>query len=264
MIFVCSTIYVCFLLIQFNYLFSAVWGSMPTDTVYSAYARRGFFELTVVAAINLILLLFAICSKNNRGGTVKASVTALSVLTLALIGSAFSKMVMYINAYGLTPLRVYTSWFMLLLACVFLILLAARFCKKLHAGRALIAVTVVLFLALNFAVPDALIARVNTERHQNNPAQQADIALFEQLGDESVPSLITLAQSGEVNTARSARYLLHVRYEEICKLDWRSMNVSTLRAKALLEANKDLFSKVNSPASSYTGSRGYFSSDRYE
>ena len=256
---VCCVIYVCFLLIQFNYLYSAVWGHLPTDTVYSAYARRGFFELTVVAAINLVLMLFAIFSRENRSVGVRVSVSALTVLTLALIASVFSKMVMYINAYGLTPLRVYTSWFMLLLAAVFLILLAGRFCRGLHPGKAVLAVTAVLFLALNFAVPDAMIARVNAERHLQDPAQEADIALFEKLGDESVPSLLVLAQSGEINTARSAKYLLHVRYEELSDLDWRSMNAATLRAKSLLESNKELFWEVNLPASSYTGSSEYFS-----
>jgi hypothetical protein len=261
---VCSVIDICFLAIQFNYLFSAVWGHLPTDTVYSAYARRGFFELTVVASINLILMLFAIYSGRSGGAAVRASVSLLTVLTLALIASAFSKMVMYINAYGLTPLRVYTSWFMLLVAVVFLILLAGRFCKKLHIGRAVVAAAAAMFLALNFSAPDAMIARVNAERHRENPAQQADVALFESLGDESVPYLLALAQSGESNTARSAKYLLHVRYEELGRLDWRSMNAATLRAKSLLEKNRDLFWNVNSPASGYTGSRWYFSPDHYE
>ncbi len=261
---VCCVIYLCFLAIQFNYLFSAVWGRLPTDTVYSAYARRGFFELTAVAAINLLLVLAAIYSRCSDSTAVKASVSLLTALTLTLIASAFSKMMMYINAYGLTPLRVYTSWFMLLLTVVFSVLLAGRFCKRLQIERAVVAAAAVMFLALNFSVPDAMIARVNAERHRAAPSQQADIALFEGLGDESVPYLLALAQSGEINTARSAKYLLHVRYKELEKLDWRSMNAAALRARSLLWANKDLFSRVDSPAPGYTGDRWYFSADYYE
>lgn len=247
---VCCVIYVCFLVIQFNYLFSAVWGKLPTDTVYSEYARRGFFELTFVAGINLVLMLFAVYSKNNGGLAVRVSVTALTVLTLALIASAFSKMAMYINAYGLTPLRVYISWFMLLMAAMFLILLAGRFCKKLRVRRAVVITCAVMFLALNFAAPDVLIAKVNTERHLQNTEQRADVDLFEGLGDEAVPYLLQLAQSENGDTARDAKYLLHMRYEELSGLDWRSMNISTLRARSLLEKNKELFIEVASSAGS--------------
>ncbi|MDD6176084.1 MAG: DUF4173 domain-containing protein [Firmicutes bacterium] len=261
---VCSVIYCCFLVIQFNYLFSAVWGRLPTDTVYSAYARRGFFELTAVAAINLVLMLAAVCSRDHGSAAVRVSVSVLTVLTLALIASAFSKMVMYINVFGLTPLRVYTSWFMLLLAVVFLLLLLGCFHSGLYVGRAVTAAAAAMFLALNFSVPDAMIARVNTERHRENPAQQADVALFEKLGDESVLYLLTLAQSEETDTARSAKYLLHVRYDELEKLDWRSMNAASIRAKSLLQANKDLFLGVDSPAPGYTGDRWYFSAGFYE
>ena len=76
--------------------------------------------------------------------------------------------------------------------------------------------------------------------------------------------MLALAQSGEINTARSAKYLLHVRYKELEKLDWRSMNAAALRARSLLRENKDLFSRVDSPAPGYTGDRWYFSAGFYE
>lgn len=48
-------------------------------------------------------------------------------LTLFLIATAMAKMLLYIKAYGLTPLRVIPSVFMLFLAMVFLLLSVSQF-----------------------------------------------------------------------------------------------------------------------------------------
>lgn len=50
----------------------------------------------------------------------------LSIFTLILIATAISKMVMYISVYGLTQLRFYTTWFMLLLAVIFVMIIVKQ------------------------------------------------------------------------------------------------------------------------------------------
>ena len=52
-------VYLLFLIAQLPYFFSAFAGLLPSGFTYAEYARRGFFELIAVAAINLGLLLFA-------------------------------------------------------------------------------------------------------------------------------------------------------------------------------------------------------------
>ena len=117
---VCAVIYLCFFAVQFRYLFSAVWGRLPSDYIYSEYARRGFFELAAAACINLALVCFALRTQHAARPVMKGAVVLLAAETLVLIGSALSKMAMYIRVYGLTPMRLYTSVFMIGLVLVFI------------------------------------------------------------------------------------------------------------------------------------------------
>ena len=116
---VCA-VYLFFLFVQFNYMFFAFGGKLPGGFIYSEYARRGFFELVAIAAINLgLLVAFYLFTAKKDGGIAKflrGYLLTLSGITVVIIASAVSKMVMYMQVYGLTQLRVYTSWFMVLTA----------------------------------------------------------------------------------------------------------------------------------------------------
>ena len=91
---------------------------------YAEYARHGFFELCAVTAINLAVIFAAkLLSQEGRGKLLRIEVILLSVFTLALTVIDLSKMVLYIQSYGLTRLRIYTSIFMVFLFIVFLIIL---------------------------------------------------------------------------------------------------------------------------------------------
>jgi len=116
-------IYLLFMGIQGNYLFSAFAGQIPQDFTYAEYARRGFFELCQIGAWNLILLgcagLFSKSECREHRGLSLFTVL-LSVLTLLLIITAMSKMGMYISVYGLTVNRILPMVFMVWLVWVFL------------------------------------------------------------------------------------------------------------------------------------------------
>lgn len=119
-------VYLIFIAIQGDYLFSAFLGVMPEGFIYSEYARRGFFELCQIGAWNMIILwcagLFSKTERENNPGLKIISV-CLSILTLLIIATAMSKMGMYINVYGLTINRVLTMVFMIWMAIVFLLVI---------------------------------------------------------------------------------------------------------------------------------------------
>ncbi len=124
-----SVCYVLFMVLQGQYLFSAFAGIRPEMYTYSEYARKGFFELCGVAAVNLAVLLAAnLFTKTDRehNRTLRWLNLLISVLTLLLIGTAASKMVLYISAYGLTIRRIQTMVFMGWLAVVFLLWCAGQ------------------------------------------------------------------------------------------------------------------------------------------
>ena len=114
-----------FFISQAGYFLSAFTNSLPEGFTYADYARRGFFELFAIALINLgvtcFMSLFSKKAGREKPFALKFYSVMISVFTLILIATAMSKMIMYINRYGLTALRFYTSWFMVLLAMIFVL-----------------------------------------------------------------------------------------------------------------------------------------------
>lgn len=142
-------IYFLFILFQSSYLFSAFLGRLPEDFTFAEYARDGFFELCRVCGMNVAFLLGAnLLSKEShtQSKTLRCLNLVLSGLTLLLVATAGSKMGLYIAEYGLTPLRVLSSVFLLWLAIVFTLVIVWQW-KPIRpvrlavlAGAALVAV----------------------------------------------------------------------------------------------------------------------------
>lgn len=187
-----NLIYLVFFLAQAGYLFAAFQNSLPQSMTYAEYARRGFFELCAVSTINLAVIAAAhLIAKREKRKVLRGETAALCLFTLALIATAMSKMGMYINYYGLTQLRVYTSWFMIVLFLIFIIVLVSRF-RSLPGTRIAAVGCICLFLALCYGNVDGMIAKYNIERYQAGTLQELDTDAFYALSDGAVPYLYDL------------------------------------------------------------------------
>lgn len=116
-------VYLLFIGLQSTYLFSAFAGIRPEGFTYADYARRGFFELCMIASLNVGILMGANAfskTKRSKNTALRWLNVILSALTLLLITAAMSKMFLYIGAYGLTEKRILTSVFMLWLIMIFI------------------------------------------------------------------------------------------------------------------------------------------------
>ena len=177
---VCA-IYAIFILSQLPYFFSAFTGNRPEGwLVYSEYARRGFFELCGVAVINLVVVTLGnlTCKKKRSdSGMLRLFNVALSVITLLLIATAFSKMALYINAYGLTMPRLLPCVFMLFLAIVFIALIALQKWDFSIVRLALVSGAVIM-LAMCLSNPDALVAKYNTDRYLSGTLSGYDVEVL--------------------------------------------------------------------------------------
>ena len=120
-------VYLLFLVAQLPYFFSAFAGLLPAGFTYAGYARRGFFELIFVAAINLGLLLFAKCCTQKSARGRKLLSALLCGATLLLLVTAARKLLLYIGMLGLTRLRIWAGWAMLLVAVTTLLFLLDEF-----------------------------------------------------------------------------------------------------------------------------------------
>lgn len=187
-----NLIYLVFFLAQAGYLFSAFRDSLPQSMTYAEYARRGFFELCAVSGINLaVIAAVHLVSKRERIKVLKGETAALCLFTIALIATAMSKMGMYISYYGLTRLRVYTSWFMIVLLLLFVIVLISQF-RSIPGTRIAAAGCICLFMALCYGNVDGMIAKYNIERYQAGTLESLDTEAFYELSDGAVPYLYDL------------------------------------------------------------------------
>lgn len=160
-------LYVMFFISQANYFLSAFSGSLPDNYSYAEYARRGFFELFAIELINAGVIFFINFFSKKTGEekpfTLKLYSVVISVFTLLITATAISKMVLYIQNYGLTQLRVYTTWFMVLTALMFVYVIIRQFRMSFPFMKAAAATFTLMFALLCFSRPDAVIARYNME-----------------------------------------------------------------------------------------------------
>lgn len=190
-----NLIYTVFFLSQITYLFSAFNNQLPELMTYAEYARRGFFELCTVAAINLAVITAAhLIVKREKGRVLKIETVAICLFTLMLIVTAMSKMVMYINSYGLTQMRVYTTWFMAVLFFIFAVTAVRQF-KQFNAARVMVTGCVIFFLALSYGNADGRIAAYNIDRYKNGTLEELDVQALSSLSDAAVPYMYGLYQN---------------------------------------------------------------------
>ena len=212
-------LYVIFLSVQARYYFGGFSADVPAGMTYAEYARSGFFELCAVAVINaLVIIALTVFTKKKEDGkppvSLKIYSTVLCCFTLLLIAVAISKMAVYIGGYGLTRLRIYTSWFMILLAFAFIFLIIKQFAGKFNFFATLSAVFVVLFGALCFCDVDARIAEYNVNMYLTQTNASIDLNELEHLSDSAVPYIAGLT---EPKDARQSSISVSERAKEILK-----------------------------------------------
>ena len=182
-------LYLMYFISQANYFLSAFAGRLPDNMAYSEYARRGFFELCTIAVINLAVILGMLTFSKKREGkpspALKAYTCIISTFTLFIISTAIAKMFMYIGEYGLTRLRLYTSWFMVLLAVVFTVLMIRAFVPNFHTSSAISAAFIILFGILCFSRPDAVIAEYNISLYEQGVLPTLDTDMLCKLSDDA-------------------------------------------------------------------------------
>ena len=188
-------VYFVFFAVRAAYFLSAFGGELPETFTYAEYARRGFFELCAVAGINLgVLVVSRLTVKRGAdegSETLKIETILISLFTVLLIATALSKMVMYIDAYGLTRLRVFTSWFMILLLLIFLTI-CIRQLKKFNMTRIVAAGFVVMFMLLSFCNVDGMITKYNIGRFEKGTLSSFDTDAAAALSDAAVPYIFDL------------------------------------------------------------------------
>lgn len=151
-----NMLFATFVIVQFSHLFG------DTDLTLSEAARRGFFELVAVSLLVVVIVLVTDAVAPREASTVTRGSSSLVALTMVIWISALGRMVAYIQFFGLTQLRFYTTAFMLWIGVV-LVAIAATVLKQTRFTftRIAVAAAFALMMTITAVNPDGLIARVN-------------------------------------------------------------------------------------------------------
>ena len=222
-----SVCYLVYLFSQLAYVVSAFSGFLPLNYTYADYARRGFFELCAIAAINLaVLYLMILLSRKKDGkmpGALRAIGTFLGLFTLFLIASALAKDIEYIRNYGMTVLRAGSGTFLLALAFVFLAALLRCYIRKVRVLPAAMVCFACALCVLGLADIDAVCAKYNYEAYRNGSLNEIDCAYMRELGADGAPYLVDLAMHGNEVDAAAARTELYYLIPELYDGEWKSV-----------------------------------------
>jgi hypothetical protein len=234
-------VYTLFIFIQFAYLFGSINSSLPANFTYAEYARRGFWELLMVTLINLSILIINIIFtekiKNKATLVIKLLNSFLIFCTCIILFSAHFRMSLYENMYGYTYLRVFTHSFMLYISVLLFTILIKVWYEKLSLPKYYLIISIIAYIAINFANVDSLIANRNIRRYENTG--KIDIYYLANLSYEAVPQLVNLLPELETKDAKNAKVLadsLYIKNENLKQYsDWQSFNLSANKAKKLLK-----------------------------
>ncbi len=125
---------------------------------YAEYAREGFAQLLVAAALTLAVIAAAArWTQTNR-----LLLGALCLLTLIVLASALTRLDLYMDAYGFTRARLTAQATILWLGGVFATILVAGATRRgAHLPRATLALSAAALLAFAISNPDRRIAERN-------------------------------------------------------------------------------------------------------
>lgn len=242
-----DALFMAFVLIQATYLFP---GSDPLATAgmtYSAYARRGFFELVAVAVLVGGLIIFLDAIVERRSAYFRIASGVLTVLTGAVLVSATTRLVLYQQAYGWTELRFYVlaaiCW---LAAGLFAALVALAVGRVSVMPKFMFGAALVVALVCNAIGPQSFSTARNLQRAIDPTSVPADghVGLdtfyFESLGADSIPVMVASLGQLQPDQREELVRLLRLRARDLrleaMDFGWPSWNLSKQHALEALAA----------------------------
>ncbi|MCK4454022.1 DUF4173 domain-containing protein [Candidatus Parcubacteria bacterium] len=266
-----SLLFLIFIVIQFVYLFGGrdyVWGIEEYIT-YSEYARKGFGELMAVSIISFLLIYaidrFAKRENFSQKNLFKILSGILGFEVFIIMGSALTRLSLYIDGYGYTLYRFLSFIFLFYVFSVFLFFLYKIFREKKEELFlfSVFCLTILFWMGVNFLSPDAFIAKRNIERYSQG--KQLDYWYFNNLSADAIPEIvkvfnthgeekikIEIAQKFGFRYGIYPRYLIYPwareEYHEMSGImkkvgEWQSFNLAEEKALIVLEENSQEIKK---------------------
>ncbi|MER5774056.1 DUF4173 domain-containing protein [Streptomyces sp. NPDC002039] len=205
-----------------------------TDLPYAEYARQGFWQLLWATVFVLAVIALAL-RWAPRGGAgdrrfVRVVLGTLCLLTLVVVASAVRRMDLYVDAYGLTRLRLSVVTVELWLGLVIVLLMAAGVFGGRWLARAVVGSAAATVLVFGLMSPDGIIAETNVARYTSD--EKIDVEYFRHLSADAAPALDRLPEP-----QRSCA-LIGVR-DDLAESEgapWYATSLAQSRARRILDA----------------------------
>ncbi|MFD9407250.1 DUF4173 domain-containing protein [Streptomyces sp. NPDC059989] len=203
-----------------------------TGLNYAEYAKQGFWQLLWATLLTLVVIALALrwAPRSGAGDRrfVRIVLGVLCALTLVVVASALRRMDLYVDAYGLTRLRVSVAAMELWLGLVIVLIMAAgvfgaRWLPRAVAGSAAAAV-----LAFGLLSPDGMVAERNVARFEENG--KIDLAYFQSLSADAVPALDKLPEPRRSCALRG----INDEMSKAGEVPWYAMSLGEYRARQIL------------------------------
>lgn len=235
-----------FSVVQFLFLFGH--SALPSGITYSEYARSGFFQLCAAAILVftltaiLLYLTRSVPKKHQRWLKILYTLACLAILLLLV--SAFSRMVLYEEAFLFTRLRLYTQAFMIFLALLVILLLVYIWHRQIRLGKFVFFLSAVCLLALSYWNVDAFIAQQNTAAYTasdqtiDESSRRPDLDYLLSLSVDALPAVLQYLET-QAPDSRDWQILQDRQAELETKAgdtsDIRSWNLGRQNAQVILE-----------------------------
>jgi hypothetical protein len=238
-------LYGVYLVSQLAYFSGGFAGILPEGYTVAEYARRGFFEMAYLCAINLTVMILAISFTEKREDKTPFSTRVLclvlGVVTLFLVCTAGAKMVLYISSFGMTRLRVLTMVIMVFFALTTAVVSLWLFVPKLAYMRVVVLGAMILGAAVLWVDVDTVVASYNVDGYLSGKFETVDVAYLHTLGNGAVPALERLVQEAKDGDLAqdAAEELARWAYRDRIE-DFRDWNLTQAQAWEILEEYRNL------------------------
>jgi hypothetical protein len=236
-----NLLFLLFISVQITYLFGGQSNISSLGFTYAQYARRGFFELIGVAVISFFLLLgldkYIKREKGNNLRIFKVLSSFLVAEVVVIMISAFTRLLLYEDAYGFTTLRLYSHIFIIFLTVIFALLIykVLKNEKESNFSLGVFLCSILFLVGMNILNPDAFIAQRNIERF--NDGKKIDVYYLTTLSDDALPVTIKMLNVSDESIKGEFAYYMYWRVQgRDSSSNWQSFNISRNRAQEIIDS----------------------------
>lgn len=242
-------------LILFNALFALqtsldvayLWGGLdlPEGMTYASYAHRGAYPLIVTALLAAAFVLIAMrpAGPAEASPRIRPLVLVFVAQNMMLVASSVWRTMLYVDAYGLTELRLAALiWMALVGLGLILIVVQIRTRRSngwlLDANAMAVAATLVLCCFANFPY---MVARYNVT-HWQERGGMPDMYYMSFLGPQALPAVLPILTGAEPGHFAPSQ-LTHLRHldeaarDTLADAGWRGWSFRDFRLKRFLDAH---------------------------